>query len=117
MAPSDKIQSEKHDFGTSAATHMQEATPNSHSTIAAKFVIKSSISNSALNLSVVTRGSNWIIDSGVTDHMTCDPHNFTKFSPNCFKTVIINTNGISSPIEGVSTISLSPSLTFYLFLH
>jgi len=42
-----------------------------------------------------------------TDHMTCDPHKFINF---CSKTAIINANGISSPIEGVGTISLSPFL-------
>jgi len=43
--------------------------------------------------------------------MTCDPYKFINFSPNCSKTAIVNANGISSPIEGVSTISLSPSLS------
>jgi hypothetical protein len=33
------------------------------------------------------------------------------FSPYCSKTVIINANGVKSPIEGVGTVSLSPSLT------
>ena len=54
-----------------------------------------------------------IIDSGATDHMTYDPHKFINFSPNCSKTAIINANGISSPIEGVGTISLSPSLLIF----
>jgi len=44
--------------------------------------------------------------------MTCDPHKLINFSPNCSKTVIINANGVSSPIEGVGTISLSPSSIF-----
>ena len=110
MAPSNKNQSEKLDFGTSVATHMHEAIPKSHSSTIAGFVTKSGISNSALNLSIVTRGGDWIINSGATDHMTYDPHKFINFSPNCSKTVIINANGISSPSEGVGTISLSPSL-------
>jgi len=69
MAPSEKNQLEKHDFGTSAATHMQEATSKRHSSTVAGFVSKSSISNSALNISVITKGSDWIIDSGTTDYM------------------------------------------------
>jgi len=72
MTPSDKNQSKKHDFGTFAATHMQEVTPKSHSSTAARFVTKSGTSNSALNL-FVTRGNDSIIDSSATDHMTCDP--------------------------------------------
>ena len=74
---------------------------------------KLGISNSALNLSVVTRGSEWIIDSGATNHMTCDPYKFTSFSSNCSKTFIINANGVLSPIEGVGTVCLSPSLSIF----
>jgi len=74
-------------------------------------VTKSGISNSALDLSIVIKGSDWIIDSCATDHMTCDPHKFINFFPNCSKTAIINANEVSSPIEGVGTISLSPSLS------
>jgi len=119
MAPFDKNQSKKLDFGTSAATHMQDVIPKSHSSTVAEFVTKSSISNFALNLSVVTRSGDWIIDLGATDHMPYDPHKFINFSSNCSKTAIVNVNGISSPIEGVGTISLPPyqSLMFYLFLH
>nr|KYP35574.1 hypothetical protein KK1_043384 [Cajanus cajan] len=43
--------------------------------------------------------------------MTCVSHKFIDFSTNCSKIVIINANGVSSPIEGVCTISFSPSLT------
>jgi len=111
MVPSDKNQLQKNDFGTSTATHMQEATPKNHSSTIAGFVTKSGISNSTLNLSIVTRDSDWIIDSGATDHMTCDPHKFINFSPNCSKTAIINANGVSSPIEGVGIVSLSPFLS------
>ncbi|WVZ25126.1 hypothetical protein V8G54_003670 [Vigna mungo] len=94
MASSDDNQSEKHDSGTSAAS-------KSYISTAVEFVTKSGLSNSAINLSVVTKGSNWIIDSGATDHMTCDPHIFISFSSNCSKSVIINANGVSSPIEGI----------------
>jgi len=74
------------------------------------------ISNSALSLSVVTRGGDWIIDPGSTDHMTCDPHKFINFPPNCSKIAIVNANGIRYPIEGVGTISLSPSIFDVLFV-
>jgi len=78
MASSNKNQLKKHDFGTSVATHMQEATPKSHNSTAARFVTMSGISNSALNLSIVTSGSDWIIDSSVTNYTTCDSHKFTN---------------------------------------
>ncbi|BAT94294.1 hypothetical protein VIGAN_08087900 [Vigna angularis var. angularis] len=69
MASFDDNQSEKHDSGTSGAS-------KSYISTVAGFVIKSGISNSTLNLFVVTKDSDWIIDSGTTDHMTCDPHIF-----------------------------------------
>ena len=100
-----------HPKGKTTPNTKVDATSKSHISTAAGFVTKSGISNSALNLSVVTRGSEWIIDSGATDHMTCDPHKFTSFSPDCSKTFIINANGVSSPIEGVGTVCLSPSLS------
>ena len=43
--------------------------------------------------------------------MTSNPHKFTNFSPDCSKTVIINANRVSSPIEGVGIVSFSPSLS------
>jgi hypothetical protein len=82
-----------------------------NSATATAFVSKSGISSSALSLSVITRNSDWIIDTGATDHMTWDSHIFTHFSPNASKTVIVNANGVSSPVEGVGTISLSPFLS------
>jgi len=50
MVHSDKNQSKKLDFRTSAATQMQQAIFKSHSSTVAGFVTKSGISNSALNL-------------------------------------------------------------------
>ena len=100
-----------HPKGKTTPNTKVDATSKSHISIVAGFVTKSGISNSAFNLYVVTRGSEWIIDSGATDHMTCDPHKFTSFSPDCSKTFIINANGVSSPIKGVGTLCLSPSLS------
>ena len=60
-----------------------------------------------------------VIDSGSTDHITCDPYKFTSFSPDYSKIVIINANGVLSPIEGVGIVCLSPSLSIsdVLFVH
>jgi hypothetical protein len=54
--------------------------------------------------------SDWIIDSGATDHMTCDRYRFSHLSPKCSKTTITNANGVSSPVIGVGTVPLSPTL-------
>ncbi|KAF7116457.1 hypothetical protein RHSIM_RhsimUnG0026700 [Rhododendron simsii] len=57
-----------------------------------------------------TSNSDWIIDSGATDHMTCDRYRFSHLSPKCSKTTITNANGVSSPVIGVGTVPLSPTL-------
>ena len=57
------------------------------------------------------RNSDWIIDFGATDHMICDRNNFSHFSSKCLKNSISNANGVSSYVDGVGTISLSPMLT------
>jgi len=93
MVPSDKNQSEKYDFGTSTATYMQEATPKSHSSTVVGFVSKSGISNSPLNLFGVIRGGDWIIDSGATNHMTCDPHKFINFPLIVLKLLLLMSMG------------------------
>ena len=78
-----------HPKGKTTSNTKVDATSKSHISTAVGFVTKSDISNSALNIFVVTRGSEWIIDSSTTNHMTCDPHKFTNFSLNCSKTFII----------------------------
>jgi len=57
-----------HPKGKTTPNTKVEATPKSHNSTTARFVTKSSISNSALDLSVVTKGSDWINNSGATDH-------------------------------------------------
>ena len=83
----------------------------SHKYTTIGFVTKSGIYKFALNLFVVTKDNDWIVDTSATDHMTCDPHMFTHFSRRSSKTVIINANGVQSLIEGVGTVLLSPSLS------
>ena len=58
-----------------------------------------------------TRHSDWIIDSGATEHMICDQENFSHLSQKCPKTTITNANGVSSPVLGAGTVPLSPTLT------
>lgn len=80
---------------------------------AAGFTVESGMSNSVTNPHVFTRNTDWIIDTGASDHMTYDPNKFSRFSPNCSKTVITNANGVSSPVVSVGTVPLSPSLSIY----
>ncbi|GAU14936.1 hypothetical protein TSUD_47290 [Trifolium subterraneum] len=64
------------DWHPKGKTTLNNKTENTkaHLSTAAGFVTKSGISNSAHNLSVITKNSDWIIDTGATDHMTCDQH-------------------------------------------
>ena len=83
------------------------------------FVAKLGISNFAKSMSLFTRNSALIIYSGAIDNMTYDHYVFSNLSSCCSKLVITNANGVSSPIAGVGTVSLSPSLslTDTLFSH
>lgn len=52
----------------------------------------------------------WIIDSGVTDHMTFDPNDFSN-TTQPWRTCIANANGATYPVTGAGTVPLSPSLS------
>ena len=54
--------------------------------------------------------SEWIIDSGATDHMTFDPADFSH-TTQPQRTCIANANGVAYPVTGAGTVSLSSSLT------
>lgn len=50
----------------------------------------------------------WIIDSGATDHMTFDPVDLSNpIKPR--RRCIVNANGVTYPVTGAGTASLSPS--------
>jgi len=51
----------------------------------------------------------WLLDSGATNHMTFDPVDISHYSPPR-RTSIANANGVVSPVTGVGSITLSPSL-------
>ncbi|PNX84560.1 beta-galactosidase, partial [Trifolium pratense] len=64
----------------------------------------------ALFTSSHDRYSGWIVDSGATDHMTfCKKDLTTKDTPR--RTSIINANGVTYPVIGAGTVSLSPSIS------
>nr|CAD1832754.1 unnamed protein product [Ananas comosus var. bracteatus] len=77
----------------------------------AGLMAKSGISNSAYSSSVLTWTSDWIIDTGATDHMTCDRSKFTNLLSNNSKPVITNANGISSLVTEMDVVLISPSLS------
>ncbi|CAL2278311.1 unnamed protein product [Prunus armeniaca] len=52
----------------------------------------------------------WIIDSGGTDHMTFDPHDFLN-TTQPRQTCIANVNGVTYPVTGAGTVELSFSLS------
>jgi len=87
-----KIESSKNNFVPTST-----AAP----AIATGLVSQSFTSNSSNSFSIFTRNRNWIIDTGATDHMTCDHAKFTNLSTNNSKPPIINANGISSSVIGM----------------
>ena len=52
----------------------------------------------------------WIIDSGATDHMNFDPHDFSHITQPK-RTCIANANGVQYPVTGAGTVALSSSLS------
>ena len=65
-------------------------SPKDNSTAATGFVAKLDTFQPICGFFVTTKGSDWIIDTGATNHMTCDRNMFTQFSSNSFVSVIIN---------------------------
>ena len=70
----------------------------------------SGITGYALNVSSTSPTSDvWIIDSGASDHMTCDSNKISSLSPSS-QSVVSNANGSSSPVVGEGSLSLTDSL-------
>ncbi|KAK8938674.1 hypothetical protein KSP39_PZI011284 [Platanthera zijinensis] len=55
--------------------------------------------------------SEWIIDSGATDHMTGSASGFTSYTPLSGRDKVIAANGSLSAIAGKGTVSCSPDLS------
>ncbi|KAK0595622.1 hypothetical protein LWI29_008434 [Acer saccharum] len=77
-------------------------TKKNESTTLSGLATKSGMSNSAIEFSYFTGNSDWIIDSGATDHMTCDRYRFSHLSSKSSKITITNANGVSSPVIGIA---------------
>lgn len=54
--------------------------------------------------------SDWIIDSGATDHMTYDSNDFSSVA-HPRRSMIVNTNGVQYPVTGAGIVVLSSSLS------
>ncbi|KAK8951871.1 hypothetical protein KSP39_PZI004884 [Platanthera zijinensis] len=61
--------------------------------------------------------SEWIIDSGATDHMTGSASGFTSYSPLSGRDKVIAANGSLSAIAGKGTVPCSPDLSLSSVLH
>ena len=85
-------------------------SPKDNSIAATGFVAKSRIFQPICDFSVITKSNDWIIDSGVTNQMTCDRNMFIEFSYNSYVSIIINTNGISFRAMGSGIVSISSLL-------
>ena len=59
--------------------------------------------------SSLTRNSDWIIDTGVTDHMTYNRFKFDQLSSKCPINILTNAYGVSSPIFGICNVPLYSS--------
>ena len=67
--------------------------------------------STALSSLSCTKNSEWIIDTGANDHMTCDSSNFSFLSPSHSTLAITNANGVSSPVTGVGNVLVSSTLS------
>ena len=61
-------------------------------------------------VSVISKNSSWIIDTGASDHMTKDPGNLNSSKP-CSRSIIYTANDSTSPITGEGSVILNDSLT------
>uniref|UniRef100_A0A2N9HDA0 Reverse transcriptase Ty1/copia-type domain-containing protein n=1 Tax=Fagus sylvatica TaxID=28930 RepID=A0A2N9HDA0_FAGSY len=66
--------------------------------------------SNALHSSTHNDDDNWILDSGATDHMTFDSNDFSHATPPR-RSHVANANGVTYPVTGAGTVTLSPSLS------
>ena len=84
---------------------------------AAGLIAQTGMISTTLSSSSYTKNSEWIIDTGANDHMTCDSLNFSFLSPSYSILVITNVNGVSSPITGVGNVLVSSTLSLSNVLY
>ncbi|KAI5313791.1 hypothetical protein L3X38_042967 [Prunus dulcis] len=75
-------------------------------------VVTAASVNLCVSNSIPGTGSNtWIIDTGVSDHITYDAKFFDELSSNTRDPYITSVNGLPYPITAEGTISLTPTLS------
>ena len=72
-------------------------------------LIATSNHGKVFNISAPIRNSEWIIDSGATDHMTFDSRQFSSLKPTSQK-FVSTANGNSTPVIGEGSIILTDTL-------
>ena len=68
------------------------------------------ICSKALHISTHSENDDWILDSGATDHMTFNSNDFSHTTQPRWSRVG-NDNGVTYPVTGAGTVTLSPSLS------
>ena len=68
------------------------------------------ICSKALHISTHSDNDDWILNSGATDHMTFDLNDFSHTTQPIWSPVA-NDNGVTYPVTGTGTVTLSPSLS------
>ena len=77
--------------------------------IATGFAACSGISKSELS-SAALSNVDWIVDSGASDHVSCDRDKFVNFSTSFFKTVLLTADGETSKVVGIGSIPISSTV-------
>ena len=67
--------------------------------------------SSKTNACFLSSSSAWVIDSGATDHMTCNSSLFTTFYSHPSTSTVTLANGSTSCVLGSGTIHLTPLIT------
>ena len=76
------------------------------------------VESSKPNICLISSSSEWVIDSGVTNHMTGNPSLFTTFQPHLSTYIVTLADGSTSCVLGSRTTHPTPliTLTFVLSL-
>ncbi|XP_026450554.1 uncharacterized protein LOC113350634 [Papaver somniferum] len=92
-----------------SGAQMASTKKGKDSVVTSASVARAGNDGKVLNVSSLVSNNSWIVDSGATDHMTCDSKQISSLKPNLQKTVS-TANGSQAPITGEGSISLTETL-------